>query len=93
MGSLIVFVNAIDGHSGLMKLQDQVGEDLSLPTQISPPYSHQSQGTVERLRTTLYGQVRAIKLGLAAHLGIHPDSAAARLMPSIVQHAIPHSSG
>ena len=26
-----------DGHSGLMKLQDQVGKDLSLPTQISPP--------------------------------------------------------
>ena len=37
-----------DGHSGLMKLQDQVGKDLSLPTQISPPNSHQSQGTVER---------------------------------------------
>ena len=58
-----------DGHSGLMKLQDQVGKDLSLPTQISPPYSHQSQGTVERFHKTLYGQVRAIKLGLAAHLG------------------------
>ena len=53
-----------DGHSGLMKLQDQVGKDLSLPTQISPPYSHQSQGTVERFHKTLYGQVRAIKLGL-----------------------------
>ena len=37
-----------DGHSGLMKLQDQVGKDLSLPTQISLPYSHQNQGTVER---------------------------------------------
>ena len=42
-----------DGHSGLMKLQDQVGKDLSLPTQISPPYSHQSQGTVERFHKTL----------------------------------------
>ena len=77
-----------DGHSGLMKLQDQVGKDLSLPTQISPPYSHQSQGTVERFRKTLYGQVRAIKLGLAAHLGIHPDSTAARLMPWIISHAV-----
>ena len=57
-----------DGRSGLTKLQDQVGKDLSLPTQISPPYSHQSQGTVERFHKTLYGQVRAIKLGLAAHL-------------------------
>ena len=77
-----------DGHSGLMKLQDQVGKDLSLPTQISPPYSHQSQGTVERFHKTLYGQVRAIKLGLAAHLGIHPDSTAARLMPWIISHAV-----
>ena len=77
-----------DGHSGLMKLQDQVGKDLSLPTQISPPYSRQSQGAVERFRKNLYGQVRAIKLGLAAHLGIHPDSTAARLMSWIVQHAV-----
>ena len=46
-----------DGHSGLMKLQDQ------LPTQISPPYSHQSQGTVERFHKTLY-QVRAINSDL-----------------------------
>ena len=37
---------------------------------------------------TLYGQVRAIKLGLAAHLGIHPDSTAARLMPWITSHAV-----
>ena len=36
-----------DGHSGLMQDQDQVGKDLSWPTQISSPYSHQSQGTVE----------------------------------------------
>ena len=77
-----------DGHSGLMKLRDQVGKDLSLPTQISPPYSHQSQGTVERFHKTLYGQVRAIKLGLAAHLGIHPDSTAARLMPWIISYAV-----
>ena len=45
MGSLLGVLQC-DGHSGLMKLQDHVGKDLSLPTQISPPYSHQSQGTV-----------------------------------------------
>ena len=71
-----------------MKLQDQVGKYLSLPTQISPPCSHQGQGTVERFHKTLYGQVRAIKLGLAAHLGIHPDSTADQLVPWIVQHAV-----
>ena len=35
-----------DGHSGLLALQEQVGQEMSLPTQISPPYSHQSQGTL-----------------------------------------------
>ena len=77
-----------DGHSGLMKLQDQAGKDLSLPVQISPPYSRQSPGTVASFHKTLCGQVRAIQLGLAAHLGIHADSIAARLMPWIIQHAV-----
>ena len=67
---------------------NQVGKDLLLPTQIIPQNSHQSQGTVERFRKTLYGQVRAIKLGLGAHLGIHPDSTAGRLMPWIVQYVV-----
>ena len=43
---------------------------------------------VERFHKIFYGQVRAIKLGLAAHLGIHPDSTAARLVPWIIQNAI-----
>ena len=30
-----------DGHSGPLALQEQVGQEMSLPTQISPPYSHQ----------------------------------------------------
>ena len=42
-----------DGHAGLLNLQEQVARDLSLPTQISPQYSHQSQGSVERFRKTL----------------------------------------
>ena len=37
-----------DGHSGLLRLQEQVGREMSLRTQVSPPYSHQSQGNVER---------------------------------------------
>ena len=77
-----------DGHSGLMKFQDQVGTNPSLPTQINLPYPHHSQGTVERVHKTLYGQVRAIKLGFTAHLEIHPDSTAARLMPWIIAHAV-----
>ena len=77
-----------DGHSGLMKLQDQVGREVSPPTQISPTYSDQSQGNVEKFHKTLYGQVRTIKLGLVAHLGFLPDSSTARLMPWIIQHAV-----
>ena len=54
-----------DGHSGLLNLQEQVVRDLSLPTQVSPPCSRQSQGTVERFRKTLHGQARATRIGLA----------------------------
>ena len=58
-----------DGHSGLLALPEQVGREMSLPTQVSPPYSHQSQGAVERLHKTLCGQVRAIRIGLADRTG------------------------
>ena len=76
-----------DGHSGLRALQEQVGQEMSLPTQISPPYSHQSQGTVERFHKTLYGQVRAIKIGLADNLNVDADHLDAAFMPWIIQHA------
>ena len=69
-----------------MALQDQVEKNCHCPLKSVP--HNQSQGTVERSHKTLYGQVRAIKLGLAAHLGVHSDSTAARLMPWIVQHAV-----
>ena len=78
-----------DGHSGLVSLQEQVGHDMSLPTQISPPYSHQSQGTIERFHKTLYGQpgqVRAIRIGLADHLNVDAEDHDAALMPWIIQH-------
>ena len=69
-----------------LALQEQVGHEMSLPTQISPPYSHQSQGTVERFHKTLYGQVRAIRIGLADHLNIDADHLDAAFMPWIIQH-------
>ena len=43
-----------DGRSGLLAFQEQVGREMSLPTQVSPPYSHQSQVTVERLHNTFF---------------------------------------
>ena len=60
---------------------------MSLPTQISPPYSRQSQGTVERFHKTLYGQVRAIRIGLADHINIDADHLDATFTPWITQHA------
>ena len=76
-----------DGHSGLLALQEQVGHEMSLPTQVSPPYSHQSQGTVERFHTTLYVQVRAIRFGLADQVCVNADQIDAAFMPWIIQHA------
>ena len=74
-----------DGHSGLLALQEQVGQDMSLPTQSSLPYSHQSQsqGTIERFHKTLYGQVRAIRIGLADQLCVNADHSL---------HAVDHST-
>ena len=60
---------------------------MSLPTQISPPSSHQSQGTVERFHKTVYGQVRVIRIGLADQLAINADHIDAAFMPWITQHA------
>ena len=76
-----------DGHSGLLAFQEQVGQEMSLPTQINPPYSHQSQGTVERFHKTLYGQIRSIRIGLADHLSIDAHHLYAAFMPWIIQHA------
>ena len=58
-----------------------------MPTQTSPPYSHQSQGTVERFRKTLCGQVRAIRIGLVDQLAINADHVDAAFMPWIIQRA------
>ena len=72
-----------DGHSGLLALQEQVGQEMSLPTQIS----HHSQGTVERFYKTLYGQVRAIRIGLVDQLALNADHLDSAFMPWIIQHA------
>ena len=76
-----------DGHSGLLRPQEQVGRELSLPIQVSPPYSHQSQGTVERFCMTLHCEVRSIRIGLADDLGIHSDQVDGSVLPWVTQHA------
>ena len=75
-----------DGRSGLLNLQEQAARDLSLSTQVSPPYPHQSQGAVERSHNnTLHGQVRAIRIGPADHLGVHSDQVEGSFVPWIIQ--------
>ena len=84
-----------------MTLQDQVGRELSLPTQISPPYSHQSQGTVERFHKTLYVQVRAIKVETGTRCSFWNSSGFKSSSPHALHHSacglhdqpVPHSSG
>ena len=72
-----------DGHSGPMKLQDRVGKDTLSHSNQFPLLPSKSENCREISQDL---QVMAIKLGLTAHLGIHPDSTAARLMHS--QHAV-----
>ena len=88
-----------DGHSGLMKLQDQVGKDLSLPTQISPPYSHQSQGTVERnfirLCMVRSGQSNSDSLLIWGFIQIQQQlvSCPGSFLMLFHHQSLPHSSG
>ena len=60
---------------------------MSLPYSDQSTYSYQSQGTVGRFHKTLYGQVRAIRIGLADQLAINADHINAAFMPWIIQHA------
>ena len=54
-----------DGRLGLLNLQEQIAEDLSLPTQVSLRYSHQNQDTVESFHKTFYAtMVRSEPSGL-----------------------------
>ena len=58
-------------------------------TSYSGPHSHRNQGTVERLHKTVYGQVWAIIIGFADHLGTHADQVDGRRLVWIIQHALP----
>ena len=43
---------------------------------------------MERFHETLYGQVRAIRIGLADHFGLRSGQVEGSLLPWIVQHAV-----
>ena len=61
-----------DHETSLMRLVSTVATDLKLPTRVSPPYSHQSQGKVERFHRNLFEQLRATRLQWSKDLNIEP---------------------
>ena len=61
-----------DAETSLMQLVNTVSSDLNLPTRMSPPYSHQSQGKVETLHRNLFDQLRTTRLQWSKDLKIEP---------------------
>ena len=61
-----------DHETSLMQLVGTVATDLKLPTSVSPPYSHQSQGKVERFHRNLFDQLRTTRLQWSKDLNMEP---------------------
>ena len=92
-----------DHETALMQLVSTVATDLKLPTRVSPPYSHQSQGKVKRFHQNLLGQLRTTRLQWSKDLNIEPhtlppESLPLALLPLhrsilILNNYLVHSSG
>ena len=83
-----------------MQLVSTVATDLKLPTRVSPPYSHQSQGKVERFHRNLFDQLRTTRLQWSRDLNIEPHMLPPESLPWALHHSIfilhnylVHSSG
>ena len=83
-----------------MQLVSTVATDLKLPTRVSPPYSHQSQGKVERFHRNLFDQLRTTRLQWSKDLNIEPHMLPPESLPWALLHSIfilnnylVHSSG
>ena len=82
--------------TSLMQLVSTVATDLKFPTGVSPPYSHQSQGKVERFHRNLFDQLRTTRLQWSKDLNMLPPES----LPWALHHSIfilnnylVHSSG
>ena len=89
-----------DHETSLMQLVSTVATDLKLPTRVSPPYSHQSQGKVERFHRNLFDQLRTTRLQWSKDLNIEPHMLPPESLPCALHHSIfilnnylVHSSG
>ena len=77
-----------DAETSLIQLTEKLASELGLQHRVSPPYSHQSQGRVERFHRTLHEQIRTIRYQWAAHLGIRASALPPASLPWIIQHAV-----
>ena len=77
-----------DAETSLIQLTEKIASELGLRHRVSPPYSHQSQGRVERFHRTLHEQIRTIRYQWAAHLGIRASAWPPASLPWIIQHAV-----
>ena len=89
-----------DRETSLMQLVSTVATDLKLPTGVSPPYSHQSQGKVVRFLRNLFDQLRTTRLQWSKDLNIQPQMLPPESLPWALHHSIfilnnylVHSSG
>ena len=78
----------IAGNTSWMQLVTTVSTDLNLPTRVSPPYSHQSQGKVERFHRKLFDPLRTTRLQWSKGLKVEPHMPASRVtsMGASTQH-------
>ena len=77
-----------DHETSLMQLVNRVSTDLKLPTRVSPPYSHQSQGKVERFHRNLFDQLRTTRLQWSKNLRVEPHMLPPVSLPWALQHSI-----
>ena len=77
-----------DHETSLMQSVSTVATDLKLPTSVSPPYSHQSQGKVERFHRNLFDQLHTTRLQWSRELNIEPHMLPPESLPLALHHSI-----
>ena len=75
----------VGAETSLMQLVNSIAADLNLPTRASPPYSHQSQGKVERLHRNLFDQLRSTRLQWSRDLKVKPHMLPPESLPWALQ--------
>ena len=85
------FANSIlqtDSEAAMLQLGEHVSRELGLRFRARPPHSHQRNGAVERLRRTLFDQLRAVKLQWALSLRVPPARLPQQSLPWLLQHSV-----